>query len=1031
VTVLRPGLIRTGPTVVALAAILGACAPSPSSSGLSIALPPQARQAVTSDDEALCNQLTVDLTLREANAAGAEVDRVLLSPVGVCEWTLDDDDILLARGTYRLLARFTAQGAYPGRTACVDLGADPLWVGAYWLEEVAFPFDGSFGGLTEDLFVSRPDDDAVLATIANQLGDSGLSFDLDNDGFDNLSELAGQSNPCVPNQPPRVTLSATPLQVLEGEAITLDVATDEPGGLQHDVALTIAHSNDGFAPDVAEVILRPYAPDEATVPSPLPGQTWSVGVVVTDAVPDRDTAAQWQVTFMPDEPFVGSLFVQAVARQRGGGPSFDGAPDPLTVEVENVLDPVRIVADDGAGALVPVTTLDFAELGATGAPTTLRLQAETQDIGQQISGSLSLVSGPDGMTFGEDVGFLTLTWTPDNAAAATPPEAGHLVELRFVSDAGEESLVTVPARVSPTFNDRPRFVALETTNINLSTQPFDFKRLRFDVRDPDRVGATGTETPPCAVEVWPEGDAACDSACCQGAFTSTTCVPDGELDGDLWHMVATLTPSDDYFTLCGDAPTFVARLTFTDLVASNADPAAAQTIETQASCSSSEEANGCAEHLVLRSGGLAQATIVGGFTGELSPAINGTTQPLIDEGLGVAVLGSNLDPGPSLPTERVIVVVDLNTPPTVLKVLDNTTELRTFQTYLNYVPAAAVDEVNHRVVGYGGLESGNNVFFSLSLLPPYDVTTWPIGDFTAGGCTGSTCGAPPVVDASGTVWAPAGRSGNGTVVRLLADSTFTQIDLGDAVDSGSGTPGSTIVVDEAGGEWLLWPDGVGIAAFELSTWDDPVPNVVVGAGAAFWSDNEVEGYATAHDRSEAYYAYNQSFDGDDMAELIRVRVSGGVVELTDPIVFGPESISNGSFFHRLVLRQPDPGAPPEEAELLITGGGAQDERPMVDVDSWSLLPFPRPASDYEGSGLVELFASPLPDYFVAVVNRTSDPALQGLLHIPWDPAQAPIPQELGVPDSGDIRQTWIMSAPRAGKLVVNFKSVTVFDFAAP
>jgi hypothetical protein len=366
--------------VLALVGAIGAC-DAPEQQGLSIALPSALRQAVTSSDEALCNQLTVDLTLREQSAAGAAVDQVQLVPTGVCTWALDDEEILLNRGTYRLLARFTAQGVYRGRAECEDLGANPMWVGAYWIEALDFPFPADFGGLREDLFLSTPDDDPALATIANRLGKSGLSFDLDNDGFDNLGELAGESNPCVPNQPPQLDLDVSPVSVLEGEPVAITLATDEPGGLQHDVLLSIGHPNTGLSPTAAEVVLRPCAPDDITVTSPLPGQTWSVDVVVDDPVEDSPTAARWSATFVPDEPFVGELTVLATARQRGGGPTFDGAPDPVTIDVENVLDPVSIVVEDEDGALVPAATLDFAEEGATGAPTTLRLKAESQDIG--------------------------------------------------------------------------------------------------------------------------------------------------------------------------------------------------------------------------------------------------------------------------------------------------------------------------------------------------------------------------------------------------------------------------------------------------------------------------------------------------------------------------------------------------------------------------------------------------------------------------------------------------------------------------
>jgi hypothetical protein len=630
------------------------------------------------------------------------------------------------------------------------------------------------------------------------------------------------------------------------------------------------------------------------------------------------------------------------------------------------------------------------------------------------------------MTQGMDVGFLELTWVPDNAAVAEPPADGYPVTLRFVSDDGEESLVTVDARVTPTFNDPPLFAGLEAVNVNLSASPFEFKRLRFDVVDPDRVAGGLEDVPDCAVDVWPVDDPGCSTACCADAFTDITCAPDGELDGDTWHMVATLTPGPSYFASCGDAPSFAVRLSVTDLVAASAEPAEANTIATESACSGTFDPDDpCWEDLTLLTAGLAQVTVVSGWSGELAPDLNGTSQALVDTTTHLGVVGVLIDPGPTVSSERRLAVVDFNDPPTVLRVFEPDTEISYFQTFQNFVPAATVDEVNHRAVGYAKIGTSTNVVASVALTPPYDVTTWPIADFCADGCTGTGCGADPATDAAGVVWLPCGRYGDSTLARLDGDGLVTQHDMGLAVDSGSGVPGTTVVVDELEHEWLLWPDDLGVAAIDLATYADATPTVLRAPAPPLWDDARVEGYATRVDRKEAYYAYNQALGGDDMAEVVRVRVVGGVAEMSVPLVFGPKSSSNGSYFHRIILRAPAPAAPVGEADLLISGGDTQEERPMVDTDSWTLLPFPRPAADYDIAYLRELHATSLPDYFVGVVNNND---LKGLVYFPWDPAQSPVEQHVGLPATGDLRPTWISSSPRSRKLIINFKVMSVFDF---
>ncbi len=994
---------RSKTFVVVAMLSLGACTPS---EGLRFTAPSRLLQAATSTDAALCDRLAVDFTFREQNAAGADLDRVPLEPAGTCEWELTDDGEY-ARGVYDMLVRFRPAGNFRGAPDCEEQDND-VWVGAHYLGDVEFPFAAGFAGFTDDTFLSVPaDDDADLLTIEDRFGFSTRSFDLDADGFDNLVEVSGESHPCRANAPPVVSIDVQDPVVDEGQPISIDVSSVEVDGLQHDVIITARHNNGAaFAPETAKIRLRTYTPDDFLADDPPTGQGWSWDVNVVDAMDDNPGAASWTVRFLPDEPFVGEVTFTALAVGKDENVGIADPTTPAASTVNNIPDAAKLLVDVGNDVLEPVERLAFAEEFSAAGPTTLRLRAESGDIGVELTGAITLGQAPASMVIGEDFSYTTLTYVPTNAEALDDELS---VELIFTDGDGNDIAQTYPIDVIPTYNNPVYFPPLEAINTNLSDVPFSFKRFRFDVVDPDRVSGDISLEPTCGVEIWPEDDEACVTTCCQQAWADLECETDGAIEGDTWHMVATLTPAADYFTVCGDEPIFTVKLAATDKAPSEADPDQPTTVATKASCYNDDDEN-CREHLRFNTAGAVAHEVVSGWGGSLSGSINGTSGALIDSSTGMSLMSVILD------GTRTVAAVDLNSPPTVRR-LYTSVEFDQFDDFVNYTPAGVVDTVNHRAVAFGWNDAGQAVAL-FDLEPPYDVQTWNQDTF----CVESgNPGATPVVDSLGNLYVPCGAFDEGSLVRIDGAGAITQINLAPDIEGGNGGHmGSAILEDEVGAEWLIWPHNNGLGALELSTFDDPSPHVGQAVTPTEYNSGTVEGWAVPDDRGSLVLVYNHWPTSLDAGSIIRVRVESGGLVVDGPLPVPESATNNGSLYHRVVLRGDEPGEQPEEPDMLVTGGASgTTEKVYVDLDSFTITP-PRPEEDFYGLGLQEVFVSPDPHFYAGVMTGGSgNDYTDGVVLFPWDNTEGPVSYDLGVPTAFEVKQGWVTVDTTLNVMVIN------------
>lgn len=972
-------------TVVVVAALAG-CTSEPVA--LTFSVPAALRQSLASDDAALCSKLSVDFTFdRQGDGEGPLLDAVALDAddESPCTFALTSSDAAFRRGTYDALVRFlAAPGAFPGSGSCTSLGFSddtPVYVGAYVKTDMPFPEPPP--RFADDEFLSRPGDESSLPT-------SGVSFDIDGDGRDNLAEIAAGSDPCVENAPPIVSLDVAPAVVDEGQQVTITVRSTDPAGLRHRMVLSLRHAN-GPNAGTEVVTFRRFtsSPDEEAIAPDKAvlgiDEGWSL--VVTDAVEEGAGDATVTLTFVTDEPFVGGVTVSLDADD-GVGTVLASAPD-ATFFVNDVLDPPTLLVEGDDGVFTPVVRLDFRETGPGVLPTTLRLRLESDAASGALLG-LEPVLGPGAptdMVLESDLGGFTLTWGPDNASVLSAPVDGYVAPLAFLDDDDEVAFeFTYPIGVTPLFNDAPS-LDLSAVDATLSSGTFEVKLVRFHIVDPDRTDAP----PSCGASVTAEPGTPCATP-----FAQIACEIEGPRVDDRWPAVVALTPAADYETACGEGPAFSLSLTATDQAPPGAVPANGVVTQTVASCGNTPA---CVEHIRLYTAEVASShplplTALGAGLSAFGP-------PLLDGIAGVAVF----DARDAALSDRIVVADVSTTSPAVTQLVDPTLMCE-FVTEFGVGPVVgAVDEVNHRIFALGDRDVGDGTCSDtdpgaliIDTLTG-DVTAYTMEEICPGSaCTYFLCDGSPTTDALGNIYMPCGGDAGGVVTRIAPDGTLTTKGLIGREDT-QGVKGVKVLPDETGREWLVWPDWDGLHVTDLDTWDEAVPSSqrVVVPG---WYEPRLEDAQIDVERGHYVFvlAKGPAFEPGP-AELWRLKMSDGAPLLDGPIPLGDVGgTTNGDVYLRLVIRPPSTAAVPlDEPDLLVTGHTVGGVRPHIDLDADPMerlsLFDEREASEY--FGVDELFVSPDPRFFFGPSLGSSTVAgFDGIFLYTWDPFVARQSQEL-------------------------------------
>lgn len=966
---------------------------------LVVEAPGRILQAAASDDGTLCGRLAVDLTF---DNVGDGADPLLLEePLvagadGPCVFELPStEERRFPRGTYDAMVRFLAKdGAYEGSDSCDTEGVASLWVGAYVLEGLSFPDEPL--RFSEDAFLSLPGQESALPV-------PGVSFDVDGDERDNLAEVAAGSSPCIENRPPTVDLDVASGNVAEGAPITVQLSSRDPAGLRHRVTLRIRHDN---GPTVGTEVITwrrfTSAPAQEDL-SPDPetadlAEGWSL--TVDDATEDGGGALDVTLTFVPDEPFVGALSVELVADDGYGNVLAEALP--ASIVVEDLDDPTRLLFEDADGNLAPATRVDFREVGPGLEPTVRRFKIADDDLDEDVSQwTVEFAPGnPDGLSLERDLSFWKVSWAPGNAEAVASPDGGYSLILQFLDGGGLPvgAPQQYPIGITPLYNDPPALGDLSGLDRSLPSGPFAYKRLQFTLHDPDEAPGE----PTCTVEVVPAGDTPCATG-----WAETRCEVDGARAGDAWPFTLTLTPSASYFDDCGSTPSFELRISVADAAPPGAEPSTPQVAATEADCAGQAA---CVEHLVLYTAEALSTHTVAGGPG--APVALGASQELVID--GVQQVGVFF--GDDEAEERVF-IVDLSTQtPTYAHKLERTQLCRFHEGYLRVPHAVAVDEVNHRVVGFGyagaavdDCYNASRVVFSLSTLPPYDVTTWPLEEACAAACTYYGCAGRPAADAAGNVYLPCGGD-TGTLLRVDGANQLSTRDF-PRLNDDQDVWGVAAVEAPDGRSWFVWPDLDGLLFVETTTWDDATVRserlTLTGWNSFYIGQGRADPW-----RGDYLLAYLPTSNGVGV-QLHRVTFDTGTPVLEAPLVVGDiGSSSSGDRYLRFLLKPPVAGQPAGEPDLVLTGRVLDNNRIYVDLDSFTVVPG-RAAEDY--LYLHELYESPDPRFFVGWV-KSSSAGYEGFRLFPWDPTAPYQVQE--VPGTWNWRQQYMRhwSTSHTGRL---------------
>lgn len=955
--------------LLGLAAACEDRAPAPSSV-LSISLPRSVRQGLASTDAALCEGLEVRLSFDDtADLAPPPIDdRALIPKPGVaCTWVLDET-VNLKASTYDLVVRFQTKEA-PGTCA------GPQLVGAYVKRGLSFPFPPNFAGLTDDDFYSYPGEEEELRI-------PGLSFDPDEDGRDNLSEVGQGSDPCKLSSLPVVSLEASTSSVAEGDTVRFTLRSEDEDGIAHRVRFSIRH---GHGPNVGTERVELFAfTDGRSAPtrSPLniPAlEGWRLGI--SEDQDPRAGAAEWSIDFTPDEPFVGSLSVAYSADDGQSTVLF--AEQRRTLDVTNVDDPTVLLFEE-AGLEVERSTLRFPEAGH--APVTHSFRFEDGDLDADVSTWTAVLAANDpGVVLQRDGARWTLAWTPTNEQAVRPPEGGHRVALDFMDGPRRAGQATLGLEINPLFNDPITLAPPQVGELALPSVDFAEHRVHFQLTDPDEVEAA----PGCVASLVAASGTSCDPAT---AFTSVRCETNGVRQGAVWPMVVVLTAAADFRAQCGGGPAFTLSYTATDvppLTAPNGPESAAS------------------GPLSLRTANVVQGAVVS--PGNVGPPNFRFAEPAIVIGSRMKALVEVQDPDNNY--ERGVYALDLTFPnPTFSFAFPRATlcELDDFRPD----HSSAVDEGAGRALVYGRVQSGS---FCNGDAGAYrvDVNTNAVQHYTRAALCGSASAnlGNPLAARDGSFYVPCHDS-TASLGRIDPAGVVTRAVLTGLTMLNPITPHkSGLVYSPTEVPWLIWPGPTGLVALNLATLGDATPARQSFPMDADWWRGDIDGFVVDEARSSYVFVYNR-YNAD--AELWRISLTSESPVLEGPIALGDVGGTSGNSYARPILRDPSSVAPSSGADLIVSPGSSGDPRPMIDLDTFTVA-LTRPNTDFFLGTSAGLMASPDRRYYVAPVQSSDDG--RGIYLYPWDHTQPRQFVSLPVPNGG-IDSARFNQVSMTGKLIL-------------
>lgn len=925
---------------------------APERSVLTVSLPRSVRQGLASTDAALCAQLEVRLTFDDtADLAPPPIDNRALVPKegAVCAWVLDET-VNLKASVYDLVVRFQTLEA-PGTCA----GPQP--VGAYVKRELAFPFPPDFEGLTEADFYSRPGEEEALRT-------TGSSFDPDEDGRDNLSEVGQGSDPCKLSSLPEVSLETGTSSAAEGETVRFVLRSADEDGVPHRVRFSIRH---GHGPTVGTelVELRAFTDGRASVRSPLniPAlELWQLQI--SDDQDPEPGAATWTIDFTPDEPFIGPLTLAYSADDGQNTVLF--VEQSLSFEVANVDDPTVLLFEED-GAEVQRTTLRFPETGNT--PVEHSFRFEDADLDADVSTwTAVLASNDSGVALRRDGARWTLAWSPTNEQALRPPVGGHSVSLDFMDGVRLAGQATLRLEINPLFNDPITLAPPQVGELALPSVDFTEHRVHFQVTDPDEV-----ETAPgCAMSLTAASGTSCDPA---AAFTGLRCETNGVRQGATWPMVVVMSAASDFRAQCGAGPAFTLSYTVTDVPPNTAT-------------NGPESASSGA--LSLRTANVVQGAVVS--PASVGPPNFAFAEPAIVVGSRMKALVEVQDPDNNY--ERGVYTLDLTFPsPTFSYAFPRAVlcELDDFRPD----HSSAVDEATGRALVYGRLQSGTSCTGDAGAYL-VDVNTNAVQHYTRTALCGVSFDrlGNPVVARDGSFYVPCHDS-TASVARIdpagnVTRTTFTGLGMLNPI-----TPyKSGLVYSPTNVPWLVWPGPAGLVALNLDTLGDATPARQSFDMDTDWWRGEIDGFVVDESRSSYVFVYNR-YNAD--AELWRVSLASETPVLEGPIALGDIGGSGGNVYARPILRDPTSVEPASGADLIVSPGSSGDPRPMIDLDSFTLA-LTRPNTDFFLGTSAGLMESPDRRFYVAPVWSSSDG--RGVYLYPWDHDQPRQFVSLPVPNGG-------------------------------
>lgn len=1013
-------------TTALLAGSLGlACNRSPSRP-LELRAPSQIKQAATSTNQSLCESLNVFFTFRQSNGAVEPVydDEAATPSSGqVCVWEIPPKTGIPV-GTYDMIVRFETKAA---NAPCN--GNEPVVAGAYVILDVNFiagddPFDDTFPGFIDALFFSGPRDDLtaipipagstreqVTARYEQALESLGLALDLDNDQIGNLTEIGLGWDVCEVTLPPTIALTVED-PATEAEAMAVRVEVDLGGTPMANGAgfeLAIRHANDisslgWYRTYEISVSSTVEAPADVSV-NPAPGSTglerelWDLEVT--------SDSSGWNITFTPDEPFVGDLtFVGSVTDGEGNVLALEATT--VARAVGEVEDPVRLLftteEDPTPAQFIATSTIGFAEInqGArhTSPPycsydnssaTTQRFIFEDDDIpatpadhpnAWEPEPTASFTAAGIHLEMGSGAGHWILRWSdpnhlpgteddklgPSNLEATAYP-TGWPIEIELVAGADVVAIANVTVIVSPSLNQAPLIENLDPQDLVLPKGSFAEHVIHFHVVDPDRVA-----TPPsCVFEITGS------TSCSQPFAEPIPCTPTGPQQDGVWPFAIVLTAVADYATACGAEPEFGASLAITDIPPPMAANGAATTSEWCLSYSDDFCGDQQDEPIENKSCGSPLGVITLSTAGIVSAAV--------PSGGSATLPASYVAPAPGLvhgPTRKAIVGIEDSTDDeqswTYLLSLDDPSvafshrfardELCEMNDGEPVQEQGAVYEggtpEEGRILAIGSRTDspaepcGLSTEFGVMLVEDLTNATPTVTSWY--GSTFCDPGNPPyaVVDADGNFW-----------LTCKYEDTLNRIDTAGSLSSESITTlnptglmwwaGDTLR-DQTGKNWLIFPDLDGLLLVDLDSFDgiegglvtQRIDTTTTAQPLPSFGFSDLAGHVVDRVRHDYVFMMPNGVSAGSSREeidLYRLRFNPAPF-LEDPLSLSAVHQTNTGTPSRLILREPA-GEAASEADLVFAMN-TDSPVPFVDLDrdfaDYVTAPPSRPASDFDRYG---------------------------------------------------------------------------------